>query len=483
MSRVASFLDSPIDGLGTLEETRTFAAALGRSGGAGSLSVAGQPLMVEGQGVSPPHNSELRKVADDVLGAVKMSFAAVARNPGLEVRAGSLEGTFKQALQEMSTQRLEQYKKVGKAFAEMPEAARVATFGRAGQRSLEEHVGAVGGFDGYDRGLPGLELNRKLLGLTPSVPMLSVPLDVLRPSDGGLLIPGGSLSNLRREFESAGNGGGGMSDFEAVKKALTDSAEAAEDSGVYDADRLADIWGPVYDSQAAGGMSGTAGVGSDFESVTALDKLELHTTLVKCVDETGKGGFFGSERYGNDEIAIAGTSVDETGDTHAISESYVGGGFKDGRSKVYDRRFTWFNMREGRYWPKKYVITMLLAEKDLGGFSKILDRLYKKISDRVREAISKAVGGLASSLVGPAIGKAIGEAVAWAVHKLIGWIINSFKDDVFPPFTMTCTVPSFYARWRHPNGKWGNPQSNIHRAYFSGHNGQYYVEYYWRLYS
>ena len=40
-----------------------------------------RPVVTEEAGVSPPENSELRKIAEDVRQAAEYTFAAVAANP------------------------------------------------------------------------------------------------------------------------------------------------------------------------------------------------------------------------------------------------------------------------------------------------------------------------------------------------------------------------------------------------------------------
>src|SRR5439155_5165346 len=221
----------------------------------------------------------------------------------------------------------------------------------------------------------------------------------------------------------------------------------------------------------------------ELERQVITNKLGFYITRVKCVDETGQPLLLGE--VGGDEIALAGVSVDETGDALKIDEQHVGDGFDDGDEKVYNPhwKYHYFNLLEGTHWPKYYMITLILAEKDEGGLSNFLNSVWVKIKDRVDDAIKKVVTGLTEFEVGPAIAMAIAKAAAWVVDTLVGWIIDAFKDDIFPPFLARTTISSFSGRWHYLNAQWASPTSPLRTAHFYGHHGHYYIEYYWRLYS
>lgn len=414
-----------------------------------------RPVPLDSQGAEAPSNSEVRKIATDALGALKYSFAAVMAKPDAPVRANTVEALFKQAAQHMPEARRKDLSSKAAALVEAPEAVRVAMFGRAGTRSAEEHVGATGGFDRYEEGLPPLAIDRKLLGLR--VPQLTVPIDAVRSSAEGLTIPAGSLPP---DFESFAD------DFES-------SSESAMDSGVASDERLAEIWGPTVL-----GDPYSAETTEEFEEFAVTDKMGFWVTRVKCVDETNP------EWWGSDEIAMAGVTVDEDGDTKKVGERHIGNGFDDGDAKSYSNwQYTWFSMLEGKYWPKTYVVTLILAEKDNGGLSDTLNEIWEKVGAKVKQKIADAVAGALSGYVGAVIAKAIGEAVAWVVDQLVNWIIDALKDDEFPPFIAKVTTPSLSARWYYPSGTWGNPSSGIRTAHFYGHGGHYTVDYYWKFYA
>ncbi|KAM3114029.1 hypothetical protein [Phormidesmis sp. 146-33] len=413
-----------------------------------------KPTATDTFGATEPDNSEIRKIANDVLQAVQYSFASVAANPDQAVRADTLEETFQQTFKRMDATKLERVQTKAAQFVNATPELRTTLFGRYGQLESKEFVGI--GFDRAHEGLTPLAIDQKLLGIRTS--QLSIPQGVGRIVPEGLLIP---TANLPQGFE----------DFE---DAMDMSAHHAAESQVHNAEKLQEIWGSVYSSDPFAGAGG-----DEFEEQAVTDRLGFYITRIKCVDETNP------EFWGSDEIAIAGVSVDEDGDSKKIAENYVGGGFDDGDERNYSPNWNyhWFSMQEGKYWPKAYKVALILAEKDNGGLSTALNTIWEKVSEKVKEAIAKAVSGALAQYVGAAISKAIGEAVAWIIDKLVGWIISAFQDDIFPVFTASCTVPSFNARWNYPNGTWGSPTSNVRTAHFYGHGGHYIADYYWKLYA
>lgn len=415
----------------------------------------GRPVITEASGVSPPENSELRKVAEDVLQSAMYTFAAVAADPATSVQPNSLASTFRNYLQEMKDDRRTKFQTRAQELVKMPEAGRQAVFGRYGAMDAEDMLAK--GFENAETGLPALELDRKLLGV--SMPNITIAnISDLEASDRGLTISKeglpGDLEELAHEWEEA--------KLESIQSEVIP-------------ERLHEIWEPVspMDPYAAS-MTDF----EEFEEQAPLDKLAFYITQIKCVDETNP------ELWLHDKIDIAGVSVDEDGDTKKIGEVRVGNNFDDGDRKLYKPhwRYTWFNMREGNTWPKYYGLTLLLAEIDYGGFSDTLNDVWIKIRDQVNAAIQTVIK-IAFKSLGAAIASAIAKAVAWIIDKLIGWIINAFRDDEFPPIVRWITVPSFYARWVDFNGRWGSPVSMARRAHTYGHGGHYFIEYYWRMYS
>jgi hypothetical protein len=408
-------------------------------------------------------DGELRKIVGDVVDAAKYSLTAVAAESNTRVRPDTLEEDFQVALKSINAELRTNAQTQAIELMKAPTAVRQAVFGRYGELPAQAVLNE--GFTRLSDGLPPLQIDKKLLGL--STAQVQIPVNRLEATDRGLLIPQASLPRGFADFESA----------------VSSSDAMANESGVFDMDRFSQIWGEVYENDV---FSMTDGAGDDFEGQASTDKLGLYIRKVKCEDETNP------EWWGDDEIALAGVSTDEDGDVKKIAENFIGGGFKDGKEKNYANwRYHWFSMREGNYWPKRYGVTFIMAEKDNGGLATFLNKLWAQVRDKVKEAIEKAleagggvIGGIfGSPEIGAAIGKLIGKAVAWAVDKLVGWLINLFKDDIFRPFTTWVTVPSFTARWNYANGTWGNPWSPLRTVRFHGFGGRYRLDYQWRIYA
>lgn len=422
-----------------------------------SFATLVKPVPRTSSGVKEPEHSEIRKVANDVLGAVKYSFTNVAANmEKVKADDSSLEGAFKSALQARKDQaNVKKINKIAIDLVKMPSAQRQLVFGRAGKMDGKTFLKRNRGFANYALDMPPLKLDAKLFGVR--VPRVSF--DPARINDGNLL----SLGELDTNR-------------------LTERVHRAMGSGVVNREHLRDISGSMttHDLFVEGDQ-----FDDNFEEFAVTNKMAFYINRVKCVDETNP------EWWGSDEIALAGISIDETGDTKKINERYIGGGFDDGDSKSYnpDWRYHWFSLNEGRSWPKTYSMSLVLAEKDHGGLSQALDTLWKKVKEQVYKLIKQAataagvaIGAfLGMAEAGAVIGQLLGEAVAWIIDRFLRWIIDLFKDDIFPIATVKVTTPSKSARWYYPNGRWGNPRSNTRRAHFYGYGGHYYVEYYWKF--
>ncbi len=415
-----------------------------------------RPTSSSSQGVSAPKNSEVRKIAEDALSALKYSFASAMAKPNARVRDGSLEAVFQKQFARIPTEKLAQHRKTAAELVDMPEAGRTKIFGRYGALSAEEFLSG-----GLDR---AAELVRTPLAIDAKLLGARLPSIAIRP--GMTVVPDGAdvrITGMRLNPDLAAR------DFESAKAQL---AAQADDAGLVNAERMEDIWGPLGDDFNLVDPD-------EFEGQDFLDKLSFKIERVKCIDETNP------EWPGSDEIAFGGISVDETGDTKKINERYVGGGFDDGDQKGYNPHldYHWFNVREemvANQWPKQYAITLILAEKDHGGLNDALNSAWAHVKSHVKSMISKAVAGALTSYLGPVIAKAIGEAVAWIVDVFVGWLISLFKDDIFPPVNCFMNHAGPYAKFTI-DGKWGSPRSRTHRAHFYGHGGHYAIDYHWLL--
>jgi hypothetical protein len=204
------------------------------------------------------------------------------------------------------------------------------------------------------------------------------------------------------------------------------------------------------------------------------DNLEFRIHKVRCDDETNP------EWLGDDEIALGGVSVDETAETKKIAAFTVRNDFDDGEQKVYSppKQFTWFNLREGTTFPKTYAVTLVLAEKDMGGLASFINKLWDKVKGKVLEFAAAALGAAVGTATFPGLGTIVGIVVGWALGKLIEWLIGLFSDDIFAPVTLTCKIHSFDGRFA--GNKTDSPEGFVT---FKGYGGQYTLTYDWRKFA
>lgn len=200
-------------------------------------------------------------------------------------------------------------------------------------------------------------------------------------------------------------------------------------------------------------------------------RLGLRIHKVRCVDETNP------EWLGDDEIALGGTTVDETGDAKKVAEFGVRNDFDDGEQKVYapPREFVWFNLSEGDKWPKSYFVTLVLAEKDMGGLADFLNKLLDKVKGEVVSALSAALGAAIGASGGP-VGAIIGAVVGWVVGQVFEWLKAWWSDDVFSPRTVSLSLSSANATFA--GGAKDSPESTLT---YKGFGGTYTVTYDWIL--
>ncbi|WP_405269140.1 hypothetical protein [Cellulophaga sp. Ld12] len=383
-------------------------------------------------------NSEIKKIADRIADTAILAAEKISIDPSFKAEKGSFESLMLERLKTFDQTKIKNLQKLVIPLAKAPQDVRMGLYGELGKIDIMK----VNSIEDAVKKLEPLKIERKLLGLR------TVPLNL-------------NLSDIQ------------------IKKYLDNQSEILSTHNITSIDAI--TGGGRFFSDIGQLSEDENTELDDFQPQAVTDKLALYIRRVKCVDETGSRF---AERFGDDEIAMAGTSVDETGDTKKITEFRVGNSFNDGDTKWYNphKQFHWFNMREGgNTWPKSYYLTFILAEKDNGGLSEFLQKLWDKIGKEVTAAIASAIGAAIGSTLGP-LGTAIGAAIGYAVAKIVEWFIKLWKDDIFPPKTISCTVPAFGARWTK-NGNWGSTTSTYRTAHFYGHSGHYYVEYYWKLFS
>lgn len=202
-------------------------------------------------------------------------------------------------------------------------------------------------------------------------------------------------------------------------------------------------------------------------------KLQLKLAKVKCVDETDP------DWLGSDEIAIGGFAVDEKSNESKIAEFKVGK-FDDGDVKDYNPDKVLKEFLLNGVHPGTYAAFLSIAEKDSGGFSDFLQKLYEAVKAHVVEVLT-VLGAAAGTAIGVAIGGSVGTALAGPIGAiigivagaimgaLIGWLVESFKDDVFEPAITAVILEN--------NQPFTGP---VQRLVYEDYGAKYYAYVYWQ---
>ncbi|MCB0214594.1 MAG: hypothetical protein KDJ52_34965 [Anaerolineae bacterium] len=256
-----------------------------------------------------------------------------------------------------------------------------------------------------------------------------------------------------------------MEDFTFDPNALAAAdIQKLEQSGVI-TERLREVWGKDIATEAPVQAANTTYLG-------------FYIRRIQCEKETGE--------WGDDEIAIAGVSVDESGDTKKIDEQRIEGDFSDGDSRFYPNwRYHSFNITEPvdsiLQWPKKYTMTLIMAEKDGSGFQDFVNNLWIRVRDQVQSLITAGINLALTSILGPVFAGAIGAAVGWVIGKFIGWLLSFGKDDMFKPVATKEDIRGYDHYWMN----WGQKStvSPVKRLMFEELKGGgiYSINYNWQL--
>jgi hypothetical protein len=184
--------------------------------------------------------------------------------------------------------------------------------------------------------------------------------------------------------------------------------------------------------------------------------VSLKLVRVKCVDETG-GSLV--ERFGNDEIWFAGNAVDATGTRHKLPPFEVYPHFDDGDIKEFRPPKPIFSLAVpgGGTFPKSCFAILLLAEKDNGNLQDAFDDAIKDMDKIIVECFRP--------------GECNGDISDKLNPILAGW-----NDDVFPAQLVSLSITSDDFRWG--DGTKMSPETTVE---FRGHEGVYYLVYYWEI--
>ncbi|NOY66059.1 MAG: hypothetical protein GXP13_01445 [Gammaproteobacteria bacterium] len=198
---------------------------------------------------------------------------------------------------------------------------------------------------------------------------------------------------------------------------------------------------------------------------------------VKCVDETNP------EWGGDDEISWGGVTLDDKGHISKVPEKKVMNGFSDNESKDYNPPTIIKDFPLNSDYPKEFLVTMSLAEKDSGGLSDFIQKLYEAVEGEIIDILTKlagaavgaTIGGSIGSLAGP-LGTIIGVIAGAILGKLVEWLSGFLKDDIFKPQASSLFLET--ANDTFPGGGLISPKQKLHYKDFGGH---YTITYDWEI--
>jgi hypothetical protein len=215
----------------------------------------------------------------------------------------------------------------------------------------------------------------------------------------------------------------------------------------------------------------------DIKAGLAYKKLKLFVTRVKCIEETSE--------IGSDEIAMGGSAVDTKGNTHIVGDFMVHDDFDQGDqvNLGFGRTFfTWDLATAPAGFPYVYGALLVMAEKDDGGFYKMLKEIWDIVSGEVKILLAAGLGAWIGSIVsGPFAG--LGAVVGAAIGGFIGWLVNALDnpDDLVEAKALTMTLTSStksYYDW----AKLTSPQGWTTTLRFKGDGGVYEVDVAYRVF-
>jgi uncharacterized membrane protein YeaQ/YmgE (transglycosylase-associated protein family) len=208
-------------------------------------------------------------------------------------------------------------------------------------------------------------------------------------------------------------------------------------------------------------------------------KMRLFIKRVTCVEE--------SDEVGADEINMGGTMSDAFGNTSAVGEFAVSHDFDRGEhvdfgfSRVFA---TWDLQQASISFPYVYTAIISMAEKDDGGFYKVLAELLQKVRGIIEQAVTGLVGAAVGSALGSLAGP-VGTLAGAVVGAFVGWLItllNGNHDDHIATRVVTMTLASAkkaYYDW----AKLTTPEGFTSRMRFSGDGARYDVDLSYRVFT
>jgi hypothetical protein len=209
-------------------------------------------------------------------------------------------------------------------------------------------------------------------------------------------------------------------------------------------------------------------------STTPVSRLGLGLYWLQCLDETGKEALGGE--IGSDDMRIGGVATGPDGKATKFGPfdlgQYNDGTWSDWQPFVL-HEFT-VDQDDGK-WPKGFIVTMVLMEKDHGGYGEFLDKVMTKTEEVVESELAKQgaawLGAALGSPGGPGgmiVGYIAGLVAAEVVSQVFDAIADIFDDDIFKPLTAHAVIPGPAALF--PGGLY---ETSDNPWWAKGHDGHY----------
>jgi hypothetical protein len=244
---------------------------------------------------------------------------------------------------------------------------------------------------------------------------------------------------------------------------------------------------------------------ADLMAGSKYTKLGLFLKYVSCKEET--------DEVGSDEIALGGVFTSADGKTTTkIARVNVSGDFDEGESVVYPpivldlkhlpnweelkkiveanvakpgRKLAEWRLRSDLGWPVAYPAAITMMERDDGGFSEFIDKLWKKVGDDLQDYIEKGLKSLGQAYLGE-LGAILGQALAWVINSVLSFLaslIGENADDhvATVPFMLAlgAATKSYYDK----TGLTKLPHPDVFTVNFHGDGGRYKAGFYFQIYA
>lgn len=200
-----------------------------------------------------------------------------------------------------------------------------------------------------------------------------------------------------------------------------------------------------------------------------LSRLVFRIKRVECREQTGE--------WGEDEIFLGGTAIDESANVRKINQFKVGDFEKgDVWNPSQPRPFATFELNKRVKYPRIYSVVVSLVEEDAGNLTEYLNRLTNYLRDKLKEKITE----LGIEYLGVYLGILVGEVIGWFIDYVFDYLNSLWDDEKFLPVAYSIRLPS-------PDFNWDNVTNSLTSSpiywEFKDFGGVYWIDYDWQLFT